>query len=87
MRGRYATAAARTTVQTLYQRRNYGPERVAASILRAVCKNRAVAPVSPEAWTMYFLKRLAPGLTARLNRGLAARVERAADQAARDVTR
>jgi NAD(P)-dependent dehydrogenase (short-subunit alcohol dehydrogenase family) len=81
MRGRYATPAARTTILALYRRRNYGPERVAVSILQAVRKNRAVAPVSPEAWTMYFLKRLAPGLTARLNRALAARVERAADQA------
>ena len=65
-----------TTILALYQRRNYGPERVAVHILRAVRKNRAVAPVSPEAWAMYFLKRLAPGLTARLNRALAARVER-----------
>jgi NAD(P)-dependent dehydrogenase (short-subunit alcohol dehydrogenase family) len=81
MRGRYATPAARTTILALYRRRNYGPERVAVRILRAVRKNRAVTPVSPEAWTMYFLKRLAPGLTARLNRALAARVERAAEVA------
>jgi hypothetical protein len=66
---------------TTLRRTSYGPERVAESILRAVRRNRAVAPVSPEAWAMYFLKRLAPGLTARLNRALAARMERATDEA------
>ena len=60
----------------LYQRRNYGPERVAERILRAVQRNRAVAPISPEAWAMYYLKRLAPGALARLQRLLTDRARR-----------
>ena len=60
----------------LYQRRNYGPERVAERILRAVQRNRAVAPISPEAWAMYYLKRLVPGALARLQRVLTDRARR-----------
>ena len=44
----------------IYRRRGYGPERVAANVLRAIQRNRAVAPVSPEAWAFYFLKRVSP---------------------------
>ena len=84
MRGPHATPAARTTIVALYRRRNYGPERVAAQIVRAVRRNRAVAPVSPEAWLFYFLKRLAPGLTARLHRALAARLQRQVARASED---
>jgi NAD(P)-dependent dehydrogenase (short-subunit alcohol dehydrogenase family) len=47
-----------------FERRNYAPERVAQKILRAVQKNRGVAPISPEAWAGYWIKRLAPGLIA-----------------------
>jgi len=60
----------------LYQRRDYGPERVAERILRAVQRNRAVAPISPEAWAMYYLKRLAPGALAWLQRVLTDRARR-----------
>ena len=45
-----------------YERRNYGPERVAHGVLRAIQKNRAVQPVAPEAWAMYWLKRFTPRL-------------------------
>lgn len=45
-----------------YQRRGYGPERVAENVLRAIQRNRAVAPITPEAWALYFAKRLVPGL-------------------------
>src|SRR5437867_3501460 len=76
MRGASATPEARAALIAMYRRRNYGPERVAANVLKAVAKNRAVAPVSPEAWTMYLMKRFAPGLTARLNRALGARLDR-----------
>ena len=47
-----------------FERRNYTPERVAAGILKAIQKNRGVAPVSPEAWAGYWIKRLFPGLIA-----------------------
>jgi len=76
MLGRTATDAARAALVSFYERRNYGPERVAAAVLKAVARNRAVAPVSPEAWVMYYMKRLAPALTARINRALQARMER-----------
>lgn len=63
-----ATNEAREAMVAAYQRRNYGPERVALGILRAVERNRAVAPITPEAWGLYYLKRFAPGLLARLAR-------------------
>jgi NAD(P)-dependent dehydrogenase (short-subunit alcohol dehydrogenase family) len=74
MRGATATDAARQRIIEVYQRRNYGPERVAANILKAVQRNRAVAPVSPEAWFMYYLKRWCPGAVFRINRVVAARL-------------
>lgn len=86
MRGKHATQAGRETIVGLYQRRGYGPERVAANIVKAVRKNRAVAPVSPEAWLQYYFKRFVPGLTARLNRALAARLEREVERAAQGAT-
>jgi short-subunit dehydrogenase len=45
-----------------YQRRGYGPERVAVNILKAVQRDRLVAPISPEAWGLYYMKRFAPAL-------------------------
>ena len=49
-----------------YQRRGYLPDRVATGILKAVEKNRLVAPISPEAWGLYYLKRFAPWLLRRI---------------------
>jgi len=46
----------------LFERRNYPPERVAENILRAIRRNRAVAPITPEAWVAWYLKRWVPGL-------------------------
>lgn len=76
LRGPNATAEARRRMVELYRRRNYGPERVARNILKAVQRNRAVAPISPEAWAMYFLKRLAPWAVAWLNRVTGERMRR-----------
>jgi NAD(P)-dependent dehydrogenase (short-subunit alcohol dehydrogenase family) len=76
MVGRFDTPHARTAIVEAYRRRNYGPERVAANVLKAVRKGRAVAPVSPEAWVMYLLKRFAPGLVPVLSRLAQARTER-----------
>jgi len=47
----------------LYERRNYGPEKVAERILRAVERNRAVAPIAPEAHLAYALSRWMPPLS------------------------
>ena len=49
-----------------YQKRGYLPDRVARNILKAVERNRLVAPISPEAWALYYLKRYAPWLLRRI---------------------
>ncbi|CAM5744167.1 SDR family oxidoreductase OS=Streptomyces alboniger OX=132473 GN=CP975_17355 PE=3 SV=1 [Streptomyces alboniger] len=45
----------------LYGMRNYPPEKVADAILRAVVRNEAVVPVTPEARGARLLSRLMPG--------------------------
>lgn len=45
-----------------YRRRNCPPRKVADAIVQAVEKNRAVVPVTPEAWAVYHVKRLFPGV-------------------------
>jgi len=72
------TEATRKQMVEFYQRRNYGPERVAKNILKAVQRNRGVAPISPEAWLMYYVKRAAPWIIGRFNRAGARRMRRAA---------
>lgn len=76
MRGPNANDEARRRMIQIYQRRNYGPERVARNILKAIQRNRAVAPVSPEAWFIYYLKRFFPGIVFRFNRAMADRMQR-----------
>jgi len=49
LRGANDTPEMRRRMIEIYQRRNYGPERVARNILKAVQRNRTVAPISPEA--------------------------------------
>lgn len=56
-----------------YQKRGYLPDRVARNILKAVQKNRLVAPISPEAWGLYYLKRFAPWLLRRLGLAMSKR--------------
>jgi NAD(P)-dependent dehydrogenase (short-subunit alcohol dehydrogenase family) len=73
-RGAADDPAVRERFVRMYQRRNYGPEKVADRILRAVHRERTVAPVAPEAWAAYFLKRTLPRAAAYLAR-------RAAEQA------
>ncbi|MET8058613.1 SDR family oxidoreductase [Streptomyces microflavus] len=46
----------------LYGRRNYPPEKVADAILRAVVRNQAVVPVTPEARGVRLLSRVSPGV-------------------------
>ncbi|MFC8914372.1 SDR family oxidoreductase [Streptomyces sp. NPDC057116] len=52
----------------LYGLRNYPPEKVADAILRAVVRNEAVVPVTPEAHGARLLSRLAPGALRALAR-------------------
>ncbi|MFN6544031.1 SDR family NAD(P)-dependent oxidoreductase [Mycolicibacterium nivoides] len=69
IRGAADVDARRKHLVSTYQKRGYTPERVAKNILRAVARNRAVAPVASEAHVMYVLSRTAPPLA----RWLAAR--------------
>lgn len=77
LRGPESTPEWRAYMVEVYRRRNYPPERVAENILRAIQRNRAVAPISPEAWVMYALKRLSPGMVAWLDRRMGERTRRA----------
>jgi NAD(P)-dependent dehydrogenase (short-subunit alcohol dehydrogenase family) len=47
-------------LRRFHERRGYKPERVATQILRAVGRNRAVAPIAAESHVMYALNRVAP---------------------------
>jgi NAD(P)-dependent dehydrogenase (short-subunit alcohol dehydrogenase family) len=49
-------------VDRFYARRNYTPDRVAAAILKAVERNRAVVPVAPESYVIDWTHRLSRGL-------------------------
>ena len=66
--GDESTPEFRQAMIETYEKRAYTPERVATNILKAVQKNRAVAPVAAEAWFLYYAKRWFPGALARLAR-------------------
>src|SRR4051795_9982833 len=61
----------RERLAKLYERRNYGPEKVARKILLAVQRNRVVAPVAPEAWIAHGLTRASPRLAGWVARKMA----------------
>jgi NAD(P)-dependent dehydrogenase (short-subunit alcohol dehydrogenase family) len=71
-RGRADDPAVRERVARLYERRNYGPDRVARKLLDAVHRNRTVAPIAPEAWLAYALKRASPRMAGWVARRMAA---------------
>ena len=68
--------AARSHLEATYQRRNYGPENVAAAIVGAIRRNRRIVLVSPEAKIMYHLHRLCPPLSRMIARVAARRMFR-----------
>ncbi len=57
-----STAKSQDKLVAIYQKRNYGPEHVAEAVVSAITGNRAVVPVSPEAWALYAGKRFLPGV-------------------------
>jgi len=67
---RGSAEAQRERLVRIYERRNYGPERVAERILYAVQRNRAVMPVTAEAWGMWWLVRFAPALARGVSRAI-----------------
>ena len=62
--------AAQARVRKTFANKGAPPEKVARAILKAIRKNKAVVPVAPEAWVLYWLKRLSPSFTAWLGRTL-----------------
>jgi short-subunit dehydrogenase len=60
-----AERRSRQAADAMYRRRHYGPDKVAAAVLRAVAGNRAVVPVTPEANVAALFARLSPGLVRR----------------------
>lgn len=52
----------RNRTSRLYGLRNYPPEKVADAILKAVVRNQAVVPVTPEARGIRLLSRVSPGV-------------------------
>ncbi|MBI2891661.1 MAG: SDR family NAD(P)-dependent oxidoreductase [Nitrospirae bacterium] len=81
MKGDHARPEAIQRMLQTYERRNYTPDRVAQNILKAVQRNRAVAPVAAEAWLIYYAKRWAPGLLAWVGRTMGERWRRNLDGA------
>lgn len=53
-----------------------GPQRVSEAIIEAVEQKHSLRPVNPEAWLMYWSKRVSPGLTRRSARLLGKLAER-----------
>ncbi|MEU1364889.1 SDR family oxidoreductase [Streptomyces sp. NPDC005803] len=51
----------RARTSRLYGMRGYPPEKVAQAVLRAVVRNQAVVPVTPESHAARFLSRMGPG--------------------------
>ncbi len=68
LRGVAADEELQRATREMFRKRNYPPERVAERMLRAVARNRGLAPVTPEAWLFYALKRLSPRLAAAAGR-------------------
>ena len=53
-------AGIRNKIDKIYAKRGYGPDKVAAAIVKAVKKNKGILPVTPEAWVMYVMNRISP---------------------------
>lgn len=58
----------RSKMSKNYARRNFGPEKVAAAIVKAVRHNTAVVPVAPEAVAARLVSRVSPATMRRLAR-------------------
>jgi NAD(P)-dependent dehydrogenase (short-subunit alcohol dehydrogenase family) len=55
-----AVPARRAQLERMFELRRYGPEKVAAAILSSVRKNKAVRPVTPEAYLLYGASKVLP---------------------------
>ncbi len=75
LRGQADPEGMRAKMVEGYQRRGYGPERVAENVLKAIQTNRLVAPIALESWILYYGKRLSPPLVRAIGRWLQQRAE------------
>jgi NAD(P)-dependent dehydrogenase (short-subunit alcohol dehydrogenase family) len=66
----------RDELVALYEKRNYGPEKVARAIVDAVNARRGIVPVTPEAWFVYGVKRAFPNSGPRMLRKLGDRLQK-----------
>jgi short-subunit dehydrogenase len=73
---RGAKAPPREELVKLYEKRNFGPEKVAEEIVHAIEHRKEIVPVTPEAWAIYLLKRAFPETTPKLLRRLNERMRR-----------
>ncbi|MCW1959885.1 MAG: SDR family oxidoreductase [Mycobacterium sp.] len=64
-----AVPARRAQLERMFEIRRYGPEKVAAAILAAVRANKAVRPVTPEAYLLYGTSRFLPPVLRSTARG------------------
>ena len=76
--GAAASDDVRKRMVETHQRRAYTPAKVAQGVLHAIERNRGLAPITSEAWLMYYAKRFVPGLWERFNLMLTRRQRRAA---------
>jgi NAD(P)-dependent dehydrogenase (short-subunit alcohol dehydrogenase family) len=76
-RARFADESQRAPIAEQFDTRGRSPDAVAKAIVGAIRGNTAVVPVGAEAWIAYAGKRAAPGLTARVTRGVDALVKSA----------
>jgi NAD(P)-dependent dehydrogenase (short-subunit alcohol dehydrogenase family) len=69
-KGRFAgeQAAQQDKAVKIFRERGRSPDQVAAAIVRAAKRGPAVRPVAPEAWALWALARVAPGVGADLGR-------------------
>jgi NAD(P)-dependent dehydrogenase (short-subunit alcohol dehydrogenase family) len=74
--GKSGEPGARERIVRNYQRRGYGPERVAKNILRAVERDRPIAPITPESWISWGVTRTSPRLAGWMARKLTAAAQR-----------
>lgn len=64
-----AVPARRAQLERMFELRRYGPEKVASAILSSVQANKAVRPVTPEAYLLYGTSRFLPPVLRSTARG------------------
>ena len=73
-RGYFTVEGARGGAAHTFAKRGAPPEKVARAIVAAIEHNRALVPVTSEAWTAWLTKRISPGLLAWGARKVEARI-------------